>query len=277
MTSPPESPDLFPEERRLLRRFECGTERDGTIGGGPPHLVHEHPDVFRVHPRRSDDADPLAVRRLPMLTGATIVLVLLLAQFAVTGHAWLLALLAALAGLLFYAGFLEPGVGIFRHLSQAAFVVAIALFGVTAYFGWREANTIEELARIIEPVPEIVDVTYVPTGGELAAFAGFGAAVDALPGDGRFSDEQYDTAGWAARVAELRSMPRYWLVETKLSPADVMAFYAQPENIAGWTHAGEQGEGMLLLARGPERLMIIAHEDWPQPGTVVGYVYRRAK
>ena len=71
-----------------------------------------------------------------------------------------------LAGLFFYFGFIAPG----RHARgqlKAGFIIMAILAVFAGYFACREFRSVGELAELIEPVPEITDVTYLLRRGDL--------------------------------------------------------------------------------------------------------------
>ena len=134
---------------------------------------------------------------------------------------------------------------------------AIGLIAVSGYFGWRETRTVGELTQLIEPVPDIADVTYVPTAAEMLVVQ---AAVSPESADERPPGNEPATQ-------------RFWLLKTKLSVREAFAFCKAAARRAGWT-VEPQDEGMLMLRRGEERMLIVVAQDWPLPETKVSYVYR---
>ncbi|HET6361084.1 MAG TPA: hypothetical protein VFH11_03405 [Gemmatimonadota bacterium] len=128
---------------------------------------------------------------------------------------------------------------------------------MSGYFGWRETRTVGELTQLIEPVPDIADVTYVPTAAEMLVVQ---AAVSPESADERPPGNEPATQ-------------RFWLLKTKLSVPEAFAFCKAAARRAGWT-VEPQDEGMLILRRGEERMLIVVAQDWPLPETKVSYVYR---
>lgn len=259
--------DLSPEERRLRQYME----EERTHGGWPEELQREHPDVFPVHHEvREERANPRAVRRLLMVTVPAVAL-LLWAQATDTliGNAWLLALLVAMAGLTFYLGFLSretarPFFWHYRVSNQAGFIGLLVLIGVAAYFGVRKHHTIEELAALVDPIPRITGVTYVPTEAEVASVLAMARVVSA-------ATEGTDPG--AALPASPPGKGRYWLLKTALSEREAVAFYRDEEHHPGWVLSARR-EGVFVLHRGEERLVVVVGDDWPRPGTRVSYIYR---
>jgi hypothetical protein len=256
---------LSPEERRL-RDY---VEDEETAGGWPEHLPLEHPDLFPVH-RKSPEppADPRAVRLLLLVTVPTVVL-LLVAQVTGTlmGNAWLVALLVALAGFSFHQGFLlrEPVFWYLKETAQGAFVGALLLIGVASFFGVREHRTVGELAAVMEPVPGITGVTYVPTEEELAAIQ---KMIQALS---TFSTGE----GAGAPFPVERTGTRYWILRTDLGVDDAIAFYRSAEHRPGW-ELDTRTKGLFVFHRGGDRMLVFVRDDWPRPETSVFYAYTPA-
>jgi hypothetical protein len=176
----------------------------------------------------------------------------------------LLLLLILAAVFFFWAGFLAPRHAL-QHHSRAGFVIMLALTGLTGYFAWREARTIGELAKLIDPVPEITDVTYVPTAHEVGAMAKFLAAV---PGQGRFGSTQAERRDFADRAEHARG--EYWLLKTALSPEAVMDFYRETAPRSGWMIEVDEPQS-LLLSRDAERLVLFVTDDFPDSGAQILY------
>jgi uncharacterized membrane protein YfcA len=177
----------------------------------------------------------------------------------------LLFLVAATALALF--GILHSRPSLFRRWAQGSFVAGLGLIAFTSYFAWREHQTVSELARLVDPIPEITEVTYVPTPAELQAVAG---ALAATPGTTRTGDTQADRRETARRIGTVQS--RYWLLKTSLGPQDVVEFYAAPEHRSGWDIAS-QDESWIIMNGAAGRLIIFTTTDWPRPGTQVLYMY----
>lgn len=173
-------------------------------------------------------------------------------------------LLLGLAALSFWAGFVHPPHAL-QYKSQAGFFVFLLLAGFVGYFAWRESRTVGELAELIDPVPEIIEVTYVPTSAETEAIARFLASV---PFDRRLGSTQDERRGLAARAAERET--RYWLIKTALAPDSVLAFYRKAASRRSWTTETDEPP-WLLLSRAGEALVIFASDDFPRPGTKVVY------
>lgn len=202
------------------------------------------------------------IRRL-LVVVAALVLVLLVAEATDTliGNAGLLAFLTIVAGLCVYVGFFlhRPLFANSRRRARTGFVITLLMIGVAGYFGFREKRSMAELARLIDPVPDVTDVTYIPTGPELAAVS---AALSSFA-DGR------------ARPADFTGMTRrFWKLETTLLPAEVMAFYGVEANRGAWSVVA-QDEQVLQLRRGPEGMTVFLVDDW-DPGTSVWYIAEAA-
>lgn len=131
--------------------------------------------------------------------------------------------------------------------------------GLVGYFGVREKQAVSELARIIDPVPEITDVLYLPTGGELQAISNALSTISRESGQGPdFSD----------------MTQRYWKLETKLSREEVMSFYELESHRRGWSVV-TQDRKYLQLRRERERLIVFLPDDW-SPETSVWYIFDEA-
>lgn len=141
----------------------------------------------------------------------------------------LFILAVALAALSFWAGFVAPSHP-WQYKSQAGFVVFVGLVLFTGYFAWREHQTVSELSKLIDPVPEITDVTYMPSPQEVQAIARGAATV---PGEGRAGlgttpEQRREFAKSIERLEE-----RFWKLETRLAPDRVVEFYRNPEHRNG--------------------------------------------
>jgi hypothetical protein len=161
---------------------------------------------------------------------------------------FLTLLSAALAATFFYYGFVAPG----RHARgqlKAGFVIMIAMTMFAGYFAWREFRSVGELAELIEPVPEITDVMYVPTPGEIQ---GLSSALSAAPALSRRSrPEDIDRL-----AAEAKAMTtRHWSLETRLSVAEVVAFYRDARNRRDWILTRQEPPA-LILKRNSESMFI---------------------
>jgi hypothetical protein len=159
----------------------------------------------------------------------------------------LLVLLLLLAGASFWAGFRAPPHPL-QYLSVTGFMVILGLAGITAYFAQRELHTIEELEALITPVPEITDVTYVPTVRETAAIA-------LLSGQPAERDQEY------------------WIVETRLGPDSVRGHYRRAGPRDGW-RVQEDLPNWLVLSRGEAQLSVFMTELRRGPGTKVLHMLR---
>lgn len=169
----------------------------------------------------------------------------------------------ALAAVFFWAGF-RAAPHPRQHQSKLAFFLFLLLAGFTGYFDWREYRSLGELAAIIEPIPDVTDVDYIPTGAELTAIAAF---VEAVPVQGRLSDAT-GREGLTERAREIRS--RYWSLATTMSVEEVAAFYRVPANRAGWELVVDEPP-YLRFERGDELLTVFVQSDWTE--TKVWYMY----
>jgi len=173
-------------------------------------------------------------------------------------------LLLVLTAVFFWAGYRAPPHAL-QFRSRAGFFICMALAGFAVYFAWREVRTIGELTEIIEPVPNITDVTYVPTSAEVAAVAQFLAAV---PSRGSLGTTQEERRDLAERASERRI--EYWIIQTALGSDAVFAFYKDATSRKGWTIETDDPP-WLFLARGSETLVLFVTDDFPRPGTRILY------
>jgi hypothetical protein len=172
--------------------------------------------------------------------------------------------LLVLAVVFFWAGYRAPPHPL-QYRSRAGFFICLALAGFTGYFAWRETRTIGELAALIDPIPEITGITYVPTSTEAATVAQFMAAT---PGRGRLGTTPEARRDLAERVSERRT--EYWLIKTSLRSDSVFAFYRDAAARRGWTIETDSPP-WLYLARGAETLVLFVTADTPQPGSRILY------
>jgi len=173
-------------------------------------------------------------------------------------------LLLALTAVFFWSGYRAPPHA-FQSRSRAGFFICLALTGFAAYFAWRETRTIGELAELIDPVPSITDVTYVPTSAEVETIAQFLAGV---PGRGTLGTTQEERRDLAERVSERRT--EYWIIKTGLGSDSVFEFYRDAAPRRGWTIETDKPP-WLLLARGSETLVLFVTDDFPRPETKILY------
>ena len=173
-------------------------------------------------------------------------------------------LLLVLAAIFFWAGYRASRHPL-QYRSRAGFFICLVLAGFAGYFAWQEARTIDELAELIDPVPSITDVTYIPTTAEVAAVSQFIAAV---PGRGRAGTTQEERRNLAERVSERGT--EYWLINTTLQPDSVFSFYRDTAARRGWTIKSDNPP-WLYLARGSETLSLYVTDDSPQSGTRILY------
>ena len=180
----------------------------------------------------------------------------------------LFILIVGLAAVSFWAGFLARPHA-WQYKSQAGFVVFVGLAVFTGYFAWREHRTVKELARLIDPVPEITDVLYVPTPTEVQAIA---RTVAAVPGEGRhgLGSTPEQRRHLAEDVETLQR--RYWKLETKLDSDQVAEFYRNVRHRNGWDLTIDDAP-WLGFERHPEALTILVQDDWKSPHTTVWYIY----
>ena len=164
----------------------------------------------------------------------------------------------------FWAGFKAPKHPL-QYQSQAGFVVTLGLAGFTGYFAWRESRTVAELAEFIDPVPEITDVSYVPTSGEVASLS---QALASAPSSDRLGAtvEGRDQASEGAA----KQYTDYWLLKTSLPPDSVLAFYRRSAPVRGW-HVDRDTPPWLFLSRESLRMVLFVSDESPRPGSRVLY------
>ncbi len=180
----------------------------------------------------------------------------------------LAAVCAGLCALNVYLGFVRPP-QMLRRYPQTAAIVFFFLTIFIAYFGWREIRAVDELAALIDPVPEVVSVLYVPTPGEMQAIA---KAMAAAPGTTRTGNTQAERQQLAKKVEGVRS--RYWRLDTTLSPGAVISFYRDQSHRRDWEMMAD-APPFLSLKRGAETLMIYTSRDRLRSKTEVWYTYRQ--
>lgn len=180
----------------------------------------------------------------------------------------LAAVCAGLCVLNVYLGFVRPP-QLFRHYAQTGAVVFFFLAIFTAYFGWREIRAVDELAELIDPVPEVVSILYVPGPGEMQAIAN---AMAAVPGTTRTGNTQAERQRLAKNVDGMRT--RYWRLDTTLSPGAVISFYRDRSHRRDWEMVAD-APPFLSLKRGAESLMIYTSRDRLRSRTEVWYTYRQ--
>jgi len=173
-------------------------------------------------------------------------------------------LLLVLAAIFFSAGYLAPSHPL-QYRSRAGFFVCLALAGFVAYFAWREVRTLGELTELIDPVPGITDVTYIPTSTEAEAVSQFMAAV---PGRGRLGTTREERRSLAEQVSERRT--EYWLVNTTLRSDAVFTFYRDAASRKGW-RVETDNPPWLYLIRGSGTLVLFVADDVPRPGSRILY------
>ena len=146
-------------------------------------------------------------------------------------------------------------------------MITLGLASFAGYFAWREFRTIADLAELIDPVPEITDVRYVPSTAEVAALSQMLATV---PGSGHLGTTQDEREQLAERAGERRT--DYWLMLTTLSSDSVLAFYRELAPRRGWTVETDTPPWLTLLQdRG--RLVLFVSDEFPRPGSKVLYAF----
>lgn len=178
------------------------------------------------------------------------------------------AICAVLCILNFYLGFVRPPI-VLRRYPQTAAIVFFFLTLFSAYFGWRELRSVDELAALIDPVPEVVAVLYVPTPGEMQTIANAMAATPGTTPTGNTRDERRQ---FAKNVEDVRT--RHWRLDTTMSPDSVIGFYRQQTHRRDWEITSDSPP-FLSLERGVETLMIYTSRDRLRSITEVWYMYKQ--
>jgi hypothetical protein len=178
----------------------------------------------------------------------------------------LTAFLLLLSAAFYWAGF-RAAPHPLQYRSQAGFVLTLGLASFAGFFAWRESRTIAELAELIDPVPEITGVTYVPSTGDVAAVSQLLAAV---PGSSRLGTSQDERRRLADRAKDRRT--EYWLMRTALSPDSVLGFYRERGPRRGWTVETDTPPWLTLSRDGAPLLLFVSDES-PRPGSKVLYAF----
>ena len=179
-------------------------------------------------------------------------------------------LMLAMSALFFWAGYVAPPPRPHQYRLRGACYIFLALACFSGYFALREARTLTELARLIEPVPEITDVTYIPSSAEVAVISGFTASVP----PGRRMHTGSEERRRHSDTADNRSTG-YWLVRTALEPEEVLAFYRDDANRRGWL-IGKDTPPWLHMMRESTSLVLYLTADGAGPGTWVLYGFTPA-
>lgn len=174
------------------------------------------------------------------------------------------AALLAFSILFFWAGFRAPPHAL-QHQSKAGFFLFSALVVFSSYFGFREATALSDLRAVIDPVPNVTDVSYVPSRAEASGISDF---IAALPAEGRMGTAE-ESRRRLAEASKDRNTD-YWIIKTTLSPDAVVGFYRDAGLRRGWALESESSP-FLFLARGSSRLAIFVSDQSPGAGSRVLY------
>lgn len=181
----------------------------------------------------------------------------------------LTALILVLSTAFFWAGFMAPPHA-WQHRSQAGFVVTLGLAGFTGYLVWRESQTLADLADLIDPVPGITDVSYVPTSTEVAALSQILAAA---PSSGRLGATPEERRQLADEARQQHT--DYWLVKTALFSDSVLAFYRKRGPWRGWTVETDTPP-WLIMSHESGRMLLFVSDESPRRGSKVLYSFSPA-
>jgi hypothetical protein len=160
----------------------------------------------------------------------------------------------------YWAGFkAKPHPG--QYKSQAGFFIFIFLALFSSYFALRELSTIDDLAGIIDLVPNITDVSYIPSKSEVATISSSVSA--AIPPHKNEKHQQLDDS-LSQRKTD------YWLVKSTLSANTVIEFYQHNAQNKGWILEKETLPWMMF-SRGMDKLSIYISDDNAGTGSKVLY------
>jgi len=176
----------------------------------------------------------------------------------------LTAFLVVLSVVSYWAGFRAPAHPL-QYESKFGFVALLGLALFSGYFAWREMSAIAELAKFIDPVPSITDVSYVPTSAEVLAISKFIAAV---PVTGPLSASGADRQQ-LVKDAQNRRV-EYWVLSTRLSRDSVVAFYREAAPRRGWSLETDASP-WLSFSRDLDQLTLFVSDQSPRPGSKVLY------
>lgn len=158
---------------------------------------------------------------------------------------WLVLLTLSLAAISYWAGF-KAAPHPAQYLSKSGFFVFLALSLFSSYFAYREHSTISELEQIIEPVPGITEVTYIPGDKERAAVTTI--AQLATP-----PYKKNDSPRPVSPQPDYQS--RYWMVTTSLPINSVIDFYRDRASKTGWK-IEQVSQPWMRFTRNNEQLSI---------------------
>ena len=173
---------------------------------------------------------------------------------------WMVLVFLAFAAMSYWAGFkAKPHPA--QYKSQAGFFVFIFLALFSSYFALRELSTIDELAEIIDLVPNITDVSYIPSKSEVATISSIVSA--ATPPHKNEKHQQLDDS--------LRQRQTdYWLAKSTLPANSVVEFYQHNAQNKGWILEKETLPWMMF-SRGMDKLSIYISDDNPGTGSKILY------
>jgi len=158
---------------------------------------------------------------------------------------WLATAFVVLAAISYWAGFRAKPHPL-QYKSQAGFFIFILLAIFAGYFTVREFSAIDELSVIIDPVPGITEVIYIPSNSEASAVTSLLSTV--TPPHNKDAQLQLEEL-----IHERQS--EYWSVTTSLPASSVLKFYRDNARKKGWTINNDRLP-WLIFSRGPEKLSI---------------------
>ena len=173
---------------------------------------------------------------------------------------WMVLGFLAFAAMSYWAGFKTKPHPL-QHQSQAGFFIFIFLAIFSGYFALSEFSAIDKLAEIIEPVPYISDVSYIPTKSEASTVSSIVST--AIPPHAKDAHRQLDDS--------LRQRKTdYWLVKSTLSTNTIIEFYQHNAQNKGWILEKETLPWMMF-SRGMDKLSIYISDDNPGTGSKILY------
>ena len=163
---------------------------------------------------------------------------------------WMAIACLALAAISYWAGFKAEPHPVQYH-SQVGFFIFVLMAVFASYFATRNFSAIGELSAIIDPVPEITEVSYIPTKSEASAISNMLGTT--TPPHNKDSQLQLNKL-----IHERRT--EYWSVTTPLPASSILKFYRDNAHKKGWTVKNESLP-WLMFTRGPEKLSIYISDN----------------
>jgi hypothetical protein len=179
-----------------------------------------------------------------------------------TSLIWLIIGLALLAAVSFWAGF-RSNAHPLQYQSKAGFVIMVALIVFTSYFAIREINAVNDLAKIIEPVPGITREIYLPT-------ASTENVISSGPSPTTSKTQKNEEKKIGGSHGQKRE--RNWLVYTSLPPTSVISHYREISNSSDWLLVSDSAP-WLIFSRGKDQLKLYVSHNSREGGSKVLYTF----